>query len=514
MKKILTVVLAAIMLAVGVNAAFERVNTYSNNFSDVTEANWFYDNVKTAYELGFMNGKSDGIFDPNGNVTVVEGITMATRIHAMYNGTEVKKNEKGVSEYRIDFDDPSYLVDLSQRNSRNTNGVNPYKATAKIEDGVLIVQAVQTDGRYDPQLQFNGLELAAKDYDKVTVRMKRDPLDDDKRDDYIEFFFTTNNKPAISADRQININYYKLQNLDDWFEISQDVGKHSQWTDIITGFRFDPSNDNGIYYIDYIVFSKSENIQNEKWYDMYVDYAIENDIIKMDTFKTAEYTRNITRAELCELIARAIPEEQFTPINDVKGIPDVLRDEKNADVFLMLYKAGIVLGDAQGNFNPKADIKRSEVAAIINRVALPENRVKGTVAADWDTQGNEYDIEFNDDSWLERLKFEANSVKIENGALVLESLDKGAGQPSRFDSKITFSGVQIDAAENTKLKVRFKAELAGESGNTQFDLYFGTEEDPGYNEAKSVHSDMFGNSYVDAAGWYVLEYDLAANARW
>ena len=35
MKKILTLVLCAVILAVGVNAAFEKVNTYSNNFSEM-----------------------------------------------------------------------------------------------------------------------------------------------------------------------------------------------------------------------------------------------------------------------------------------------------------------------------------------------------------------------------------------------------------------------------------------------------------------------------------------------
>ena len=89
MKKILVVLMAVVMLAMGANAAFEKVNTYENNFTDVTENNWFFDNVKTAYELGFMNGKADGIFDPNGSVTVVEGITMASRLHAIYNDTEV-----------------------------------------------------------------------------------------------------------------------------------------------------------------------------------------------------------------------------------------------------------------------------------------------------------------------------------------------------------------------------------------------------------------------------------------
>ena len=68
MKKILLALLVAVILCTGVSAAFEKVNTYNNNFSDVTEQNWFYENVKTAYELGFMNGKSEGKFDPNGKI--------------------------------------------------------------------------------------------------------------------------------------------------------------------------------------------------------------------------------------------------------------------------------------------------------------------------------------------------------------------------------------------------------------------------------------------------------------
>jgi hypothetical protein len=47
---------------------------------------------------------------------------------------------------------------------------------------------------------------------------------------------------------------------------------------------------------------------------------------------------------------------------------------------MMLYKAGVVLGsDDYGNFFATNPIKRSETAAIINRVALPENRKEGTL---------------------------------------------------------------------------------------------------------------------------------------
>ena len=195
MMKIITIILAVVMLAVGVNAAFEKVNTYENNFSDVTENNWFYDNVKTAYELGFMNGKSEGKFDPSGNVTVVEGITMAARLHSLYNGTEIKKAEASAEEYLVDFDDPEILVDLSKRNSRNTHGVNFNRATGKIEDGVLISQPDKPNqnGKYDPQIKFEGLDLKAKDYNKVTFRMKVEDLEDpNPRSRVVEFFFQTN----------------------------------------------------------------------------------------------------------------------------------------------------------------------------------------------------------------------------------------------------------------------------------------------------------------------------------
>ena len=122
MKKIFTMLLCALMLAAGAGAAFQKINTYNGIFADVSDSAWYAENVKTAYELGFMNGKSENAFDPDGNVTVVEGITLASRLHASYFGKEIKKSDSTVEEYRFEFDDPEILVDLSQRNSRNTEG--------------------------------------------------------------------------------------------------------------------------------------------------------------------------------------------------------------------------------------------------------------------------------------------------------------------------------------------------------------------------------------------------------
>ncbi len=107
MRKLLVMLLAALMLATGAFAAFEKVNTYENNFTDVPETSWYAGNVKSAYELGLMTGNSATTFNPNGNVTVAEAITMAARVHATNAGVEIKKEEKvataAADEIRFDF---------------------------------------------------------------------------------------------------------------------------------------------------------------------------------------------------------------------------------------------------------------------------------------------------------------------------------------------------------------------------------------------------------------------------
>ena len=523
MKKFLVVLMVAVMLAVGANAAFERVNTYNNNFSDVKDTNWFAENVKTAYELGFMNGKSEGKFDPNGNVTIVEGITMATRLHAIYNGTEVKKVEKVVEEFTIGFNDPDNIVDLTERNSRNDAGISFNRCTGYIEDGCLIAQPDKPNsiGAYDPQITIKGLNLPANDYNKLKFRMKIEPLpntNDGPRNEVVQLYFTTTTAPSISADK---VFYVKLKELvedrTNWFEVEVDLDSNAQWQDYITSIRFDPSDDNGIFTIDYISFSKSENIKSEKWYDMYIDYAIENNIIEKGEYVIADYNKNISRAAICDLFVKAIPEEHFAAINNVKGIPDVVRDAKNADVYLMLYNAGVVLGDTNGNFNPNSDIKRSEIAAIINRVALPEARVKGTVNADWTKQGNEYDVEFDSAADLEKaIPGDVESAEVVNGALVLVPKDRGEERSPRFDPKISVKNINIDAEKFAKLKVRMKVDFIGEvdPNLAKFDFYFMTEGDEALSEKKSMHQAFTEYSYLDPAGWYVMEVDFRLHKEW
>lgn len=68
-----------------VEVHFPRANVYNQGqFTDVPAQQWYTEGVKQAFEFGLMKGVSAKKFNPQGNVTLAEAITMAARIHSIY----------------------------------------------------------------------------------------------------------------------------------------------------------------------------------------------------------------------------------------------------------------------------------------------------------------------------------------------------------------------------------------------------------------------------------------------
>ncbi len=64
---------------------FPAVRTYEGQFEDISETDWFYENVRALYELGLATGKgSESLFVPEGDMTVAEALTMAARLRSLY----------------------------------------------------------------------------------------------------------------------------------------------------------------------------------------------------------------------------------------------------------------------------------------------------------------------------------------------------------------------------------------------------------------------------------------------
>ena len=111
------------------------------------------------------------------------------------------------------------------------------------------------------------------------------------------------------------------------------------------------------------------------WYKPYVDYCIDNEIID----KEYNYTDVATRAGYMGIFAKALPDEGLEAINNVpdNSIPDVSSSKAYAAGVYKLYRAGILTGvDEAHNCNPLANIKRSEVAAILTRMMDESKRVE------------------------------------------------------------------------------------------------------------------------------------------
>lgn len=111
-----------------------------------------------------------------------------------------------------------------------------------------------------------------------------------------------------------------------------------------------------------------------EWYSVYVDYAKKEGFLKDGAFDS--YDRAIKRHEMVSLFAAALPSETFEMLNFVTHIPDVSSDASYAEALLMFYNAGICMGnDIYGTFNPDSNITRSEVAAIVDRIADYDHRL-------------------------------------------------------------------------------------------------------------------------------------------
>ena len=110
------------------------------------------------------------------------------------------------------------------------------------------------------------------------------------------------------------------------------------------------------------------------WYQPYADYALQNGIIPAPY---ADYTATATRADFAKIFAAALPLEALNAVNriDDNAIPDVKSGDDYGPAAYVLYRAGILTGsDASGSFRPTSFIQRSEVAAIVVRMANAEFR--------------------------------------------------------------------------------------------------------------------------------------------
>ena len=139
----------------------------------------------------------------------------------------------------------------------------------------------------------------------------------------------------------------------------------------------------------------------DKWYDTYVEYAKEHNIIS-DVYDNIDMDSFAGRARFAEIFANALPDDSLEAINTIPdgAIPDISILDSYAGSVYKLYRAGILTGgDEKGTFSPFSDITRAEVAAIASRMVDSSKRKDVTLSVPSLSGGKRYEFVINDCSW-------------------------------------------------------------------------------------------------------------------
>ena len=112
--------------------------------------------------------------------------------------------------------------------------------------------------------------------------------------------------------------------------------------------------------------------QGESWYQPYVDYAIQNGIIKSTSFKN--YNKAATRAEMAYVLSNCLPSSEFKATVTFKEFDDVKPSNPYYNSIKNLYTSGITVGTGGNNFSPDGKLTRAQAAVFIDRLINPSTR--------------------------------------------------------------------------------------------------------------------------------------------
>ncbi len=112
-----------------------------------------------------------------------------------------------------------------------------------------------------------------------------------------------------------------------------------------------------------------------RWYDVYYKYCTDNGIINKKDFRNL--TLPATRAQAALALGHALEPADLPALRDVSKIPDVAREDYAGEEIYLLYRAGVLNGmNEAGDFYPENNLRRSEAAAILLRLAEPDMRIR------------------------------------------------------------------------------------------------------------------------------------------
>lgn len=123
-----------------------------------------------------------------------------------------------------------------------------------------------------------------------------------------------------------------------------------------------------------------QELTGPRWYSSSVAYCEASGIISRGEYSEEKLNQPITRAEMAAILSATTPVRGMKKLNQrawvEEMVPDVEADDYAADAIYGLYAKGILNGtDNTHSFDGDEELSRAEAAAIIARIARPEQRI-------------------------------------------------------------------------------------------------------------------------------------------
>ena len=148
-KRLLSLLLSAALLCGALPTAFAGYENFTakttytdGRFSDVSTADWFYENVRASYEYDLVNGFSDGKFHPNENLTIGQAIKLTACLNSLYSS--------GTADFASSTPWYQTYVDYAQRNGILTQTFDNCNAPATRSEFAAVLAGALPRGALQP----------------------------------------------------------------------------------------------------------------------------------------------------------------------------------------------------------------------------------------------------------------------------------------------------------------------------------------------------------------------------
>ena len=376
-------------------------------FTDVSTDAYYYPSVQLLYALGLAQGKSDTQFVPAGTLTMAECATLAVRIYELYHGLQ--------SDFTVPEGSPWYQVYLEKAEEYGLlpEGLPAPTANLSRLDALRLLYhtlpaeelpAIRTVDRIPDLLSSNPYYDELHTLYEAGIVSGRDQygtLDGSStvsRGEYITLLgrliqpqqrirtpLTTLTGMRVFSSPQLPMTNPFTDVPDSaWFQRSVVILQNLGLVTGRTAALYDPNGKVTLAEVTALTVRIYEMYHGlpatgpnqSVWYQDYVSKAVTYGILPENW---TNYNAPATREQSAYLLAHTLPASELGQKNQITTFKDIDQVTYSSEV-LSLYQAGVLQGmDTYGSFYGTSSVSRAEIAAMLVRLILPDERLSYTI---------------------------------------------------------------------------------------------------------------------------------------